>query len=223
MQRYRTPFSAMYWREAAKETHNTTMWLFAALVTAMRIALKAVRIPLMQDLFITFGFLPNALGSMVYGPVLALLSAIVSDTVGALAFPVGPYFPPFALVEIMGSVIFAMFLYRAPVKIWRVAASKLTVSVLCNLFLTPIFLSWMSGNAAKIIVLPRIAKNVAMFPLESVMLVLLIDALLPALRRLGLVPQERARLSLTACHFIMLGGMTAIAAACVFAYVRLSF
>ena len=221
MQAFCSPFSRAYWHAATSELKNVRMWVFAALITAIRIALKSVRIPIMENLYITAGFLPNALGSMIYGPVLAILSAIISDTLGALLFPVGAYFPPFALVEISGSLIFALFLYRAPISVFRVAASKFSVNLICNILLTPIFLAMMQGKAAVLTSLPRIAKNVLLFPLEAVMLTLLLDAMLPALKSLHLIPPGQARLTLTRRHFVMLGLLLVIAAASVYLYYRL--
>lgn len=218
MQTFRTPFSRAYWRLATLELKNTRMWILAALITAIRIALKSVRIPIMENLYITMGFLPNALGSLIYGPILAILSAIVSDTLGALLFPVGAYFPPFALVEIMGSLIFALFLYRAPITIWRVAASKLCVNIICNILLTPIFLSWMGGTALALLSTPRIIKNMVLFPVEAILLTLLIDAMLPALKQLHLIPIEQVKLTLTPRHFVMLGVMFVLSAFVLFVF-----
>lgn len=220
MQTFRSPFSRAYWRCAMAETRNVRMWVFAAMITAIRIALKSVRIPIMENLYLSIGFLPNAVGSMIYGPVLAVLSAIVSDTLGALLFPIGAYFPPFALVEISGSLLFALFLYRAPVAIWRVALSKLSVNLVCNVLLTPIFLGMMQGSAVVITSLPRIIKNVALFPVEAALLVVLIDAMLPALKQLRLIPSDQLRLTFTRKHFFMLGVLLVLAAVCVYLYYR---
>lgn len=220
MQTFRTPFSRAYWRAALSEMQDVRMWVLAALITAIRIALKSVRIPIMENLVISVGFLPNALGSLIYGPVLGLLSGLVSDTLGALLFPIGAYFPPFALVEMLGSFLFALFLYRAPVGVWRIALSKLSVNVLCNIVLTPLMLSWMQGKAAVLTNLPRIIKNVALFPVEAVLLVLLIDAMLPALKRMRLIPEAQGHIRLTAQHYVMLGLLVLVAAAFVYLYYR---
>ena len=221
MQTFRTPFSRAYWRAATTELKDPHMWVLAALLIAVRIALKSVRIPLMENLYIGVGFLPNALGSMIYGPALALLAGFVSDTLGALLFPVGAYFPPFAVVEILGSLLFALFLYRAPVTIFRVAASKLSVNVLCNILLTPLLLAWMQGQAAILTSLPRIAKNLLLFPLESVLLVVLLNAMLSPLKRMELIPSQQARMNLTARHFIMFALLLVIAIAAVGIYYRI--
>lgn len=221
MQTFRTPFSRAYWRTATAELKNVRMWIFAALITAMRIAVKSLRIPIMENLNITIGFLPNALGSMIYGPVLAILSGLISDTFGALLFPSGAYFPPFALVEISGSLLFALFLYRAPLSVLRISLSKLTVNIFCNIILTPVFLSWMQGSAARILSLPRIAKNVLLFPLEAALLALLIGAMLPALKRMRLIPDGQADIKLTAKHYVMLGILFALAVIFVYVYYRM--
>lgn len=220
MQTFRMPFSRAYWRTAAGELKSPRMWVPAALLVAIRIALKSVRIPLMENLYISVGFLPNALGSMIYGPVLALLTGFISDTLGALLFPVGAYFPPFAVVEVLGSLLFALFLYRAPVTVWRVAASKLSVNVVFNILLTPLLLAWMQGQAAILTSLPRIAKNLLLFPLESVLLAVLLNAMLIPLKRMGLIPPEQARMTLTARHFLMFALLLVVAAATVYIYYR---
>lgn len=164
MQFFVTPFSRAYWRTAARELKSTRMLSLAALVIALRVALKSVVIPVGESLYISVAFLPNALGSMVYGPVVALIGGAASDVLGALLFPKGPFFPPFTLVEMLGSLLFALFLYRAPLRFWRIALSKLSVNLFCNILLTPLFLAWMYGRAVVLTSLPRIAKNVLLFP-----------------------------------------------------------
>ena len=76
---FRTPFSADYWRQAFSELKNTRALVFAALILALRIAMKPLKIPIAADVNITFGFVVNALGAAVYGPVVALLSAALQS------------------------------------------------------------------------------------------------------------------------------------------------
>ena len=90
---FKTPFSKDYWRLAFSEMRNPRTLVFAALVLALRIAVKPLSITLAGDLTEGIGFIINAFGSMVYGPVVALLSGALSDTLGFLVFPSGVYFP----------------------------------------------------------------------------------------------------------------------------------
>ena len=91
---YPHPFSKAYWRDAAAELKDTRMLVVAALLTALRIALKPLAIPLGPQLSIQTAMLATALGAMVYGPVMAIPAAIISDTIGFLIYPTGDYFFP---------------------------------------------------------------------------------------------------------------------------------
>jgi len=183
MKRSLTPFTRDYWKHAANELKDTRMLVFAALIVALRVAVKSMRIPIAQDLHIMIEFLPTALGSMVYGPIVALLSGAVSDVVGVLLFPAGPYFPPFTLLAMLSSLLFALFFYRAPVTLVRSILSKASVNLLCNIILTPIILSWMRGRAAFVMEIPRIIKNIILLPIEVIALYMVLRAMWPPLRR----------------------------------------
>ena len=46
---FRTPFSAEYWLQAFGELKNTRSLVFAALILALRIAMKPLKIPVAAD------------------------------------------------------------------------------------------------------------------------------------------------------------------------------
>lgn len=86
-------FSKEYWRLAAENFFKSKMLVFAALICALRIAVKSLRVTIVpQTLYLTFDPYVNALGSLVYGPLVGLAVGAVSDTIGALLFPSGAYF-----------------------------------------------------------------------------------------------------------------------------------
>lgn len=220
MHQFRTPFSLAYWRLAAAELKNVRILVWAALIVALRVVVKSFSIPVFENLYVSISFLPNALGSMVYGPVVALLTGIVSDLFGALLFPTGAYFPPFMLVEMLGSLLFALFLYRMPLKFWRIAVSKLSVNLLCNLLLTPIFLAWMYGRGAVLASAERIVKNLLLFPFETLLLTLFLGAMIPVLRRMGLANGGQTAVKLSARHIALLAALFVVSAAAIAAYYR---
>lgn len=217
-----TPFSKAYWRQAASEFRSLKMLLFAALVVALRVALKSVSIPIAADLRIGVGFFVNAFGAMIYGPVVAAAGAAVSDTLGALLFPSGPYFPLFLLTEIAGSVIFALFLYSTRVTALRVILSRFCIDFFVNIVLnTPVMMAYYSimlGKSYKVFHWPRIVKNLAMFPIESVLLILFLRAVIPAVKPLGSVPGDLSQLRFTRKNIILLAVFTVIGVAAVILY-----
>lgn len=187
---YATPFSRAYWRDAAGELKNVRILVFAALMIALRVALKSLGIPIAADLRINIAFFINAFGAMVFGPVVAILCAAISDTLGCLLFPVGPYFFPFVFIEIAGSLIFALFLYRTKLTASRVILSRFCICFFVNILLnTPVmwlYYKLVLGKSYLLFQVPRIVKNLALFPLESVLLILFLRLTAPLSRRMGL-------------------------------------
>ena len=92
---YPHPFSKAYWKQAASEFKKTNVLIFAALMIALRVVLKSLAIPIAADLKINIAFFINAYGAMVFGPVVAIVAAAISDTLGCILFPSGAYFFPF--------------------------------------------------------------------------------------------------------------------------------
>lgn len=188
---FKTPFCREYWRAAAGEFKKPRMLIFAALMIALRVALKSLSIPIAADLRINVAFFINAFGAMVFGPVVAIPAAAISDTLGCLLFPTGPYFFPFVFTEIAGSMIFALFFYRAELTARRVILSRFCIDFFVNVALnTPVmwlYYRMVMGKNYAIFDLLRVVKNLVMFPIESVLLILFFRAVVPAARSMGYV------------------------------------
>ena len=221
---FRSPFSRAYWRAAAGEFRSLKMLVFAALVVALRVALKSVSIPIAADLRIGVGFFVNAFGSMVYGPVVAIAAAAVSDTLGALLFPTGAYFFPFIFTEIAGSLIFALFLYRARITALRVILSRFCIDFFVNIVLqTPIMMAYyqiMLGKSYRIFHLPRIIKNLVMFPVESVLLILFLRLVIRPMEQAGVLPRGMDQMTFTRKNVTVLAGLTLVGVAVLLLYLR---
>ena len=159
---YPHPFSRAYWRDAASEFRDVRILIFAALIIALRLVLKSVKIPVGPSLNINVQFFVNALGSMAFGPVVAIIAAAITDTLGVLLFPQGPYFFPYIFTEIAGSLLFSLFFYRARITIPRVVLARFSVNFLVNLVIqTPINVAYnriFYSRAYTWFEIPRIVK-----------------------------------------------------------------
>ena len=94
-------FSAAYFKEAAQSFKSVKMLAFASLIVAMRVAVKFVTVPLAAGLELSLDCYVNSLGAIVYGPLMGLLVGAVSDTLGCIIHPTGPYFFPFIFTEML--------------------------------------------------------------------------------------------------------------------------
>ena len=193
---YPHPFSKAYWRDAAAELKDIKMLVVTALMIALRIALKPFAIYIGPQMAIQTATLATALGAMIFGPVVAIPAAIISDTVGFMIYPTGDYFLPFVLTEIASTMFYALFLYRAKVTPTRVMLSRFCICFFVNVVMQQFIYAWWYayiGNPEQakesilgMMTLARILKNLAMFPIESVVLTLFLKFLLPVTRRAGL-------------------------------------
>ena len=221
------PFSRAYWRTALAEFRNTRVLIFAALMIALRVIFKAVSIPIGMDLRINTAFLINAFGAMVFGPVVAIAAAAITDTLGCLLFPTGPYFFPFIFQEIASSLIFALFLYRTDLTAKKVILSRFCINFFVNIVLsTPIMMLYYQMVLGKYYApfdLMRILKNLVLFPFESVVLILFLSLTVPRLKPLGFQVGSTAGLKLTKkliplLCVLVLTGAVAVGGYCWYAY-----
>ena len=192
-------FSRGYWREATRQLKDVRMITIAALIVALRIAVKFLKIEIAPGLNISLDGYVNSLGSLIYGPVMGLVVGAISDTLGCLVTGrMGEYFPPFMLVEMSSSFIFALFFWRRKINVRTTLGAKFTVNLVSNIILTSIFNKWMyflyygleKAQAYNIINGARIVKNLVLFPLEATIIVMVLTVALPVLARLKLVDRN---------------------------------
>lgn len=180
-----------YWRKALRHLSDVRMLAIAGMLAALRIVLESyLYIPLGPNLEFSLAYLPNALGAMIYGPAVALVSGAVTDLASWLLVSKGPFFPLFTLLEMFTSTVYALFLYRRKLSAVRCIAVKGFLNLVSNVLLTSLFLSLMYGKAVSVYMAGRIVKNLALFIPEGLLLFGFLRAMQPALRAMGLVPKN---------------------------------
>ncbi len=232
---YPHPFSKAYWHDAAQELKDTKMLVIAALMIALRVSMKWTVIPLAPNLNINIGApLINAMGAMIFGPVVAALAACVSDFAGYLLFPQGGvYFLPYMFVEVAGSVLFALFFYRARVTVTRVILARFSMDLFVNIILNSFVSMWyyaaILGKSYTFMILPAVIKNLGMFPIEAFLLTLFLSVVIPITRRMKLTyapvsdgTEEKhpagSELKFDKKHLALLLALFAIGVSCVVGY-----
>lgn len=190
---YRTPFSAAYWREALADFRKLRTLVFAALMVAACIALAQVpAIPINESLRVTWGFLARSVCALVGGPVTALVFGFVEDTLSFIVHPTGAYFPGYTLTTMLGTLVYALFLYRARVTVLRIFLAKLATNAM-NVVLGSLWSAILYSKGYLYYMSASLVKNTLMLPVQTMMLVLLFSALLPILHRAGLLPDQGGR------------------------------
>ena len=211
-------FTKEYWKTAAKELKSLKRLAFAALVCALTVALDGLaRIPLIPgSLEIKCTFIIIALGCAVYGPVAAVLIAIVVDTMSFFLFSTGfAYFPGYMITEIVVSLFYCFFLYRRKITVYRLFFAKVCTNFLAHLLLNSLWSSLLMGKGYLYYFWNSLIKNTLLLPFEVLLLAVFFGAVLPFFSRMGLLPahssEELSRLSLragglTVLSLLMIGG-----------------
>ena len=217
---YKTPFSKGYWRDAAAQLFDVRILCIAAIMIAIRVALKPLQIDIAPSLSIQIGFFINALSAAIIGPVVASIGAFVSDTLGV--FVAGdPWIPIFAVVEIAGSLIFSLMLWRTKFSASRIILSRFFVVLVCNIALNPllIYLTYNSaGKAYSYYLISGSVKNAALFPAEAILLVLFFGLLVPVMVKVKIIPSMETKPELHKKHIVLIAGLLIASAVSVGAY-----
>ena len=165
---------------------------FAALMIAMCLVLSAVpSVPLFGGAKVTWGYLARATCALVCGPVLGVVFGLAEDLLSFILTGGGgyPFFPGYTLTTMLGVLLYALFFYRARLTVRRIFWAKLFTNVL-NVTLGALWMAILSGKAWYVTAGGSAIKNLIMLPVQTLLLVMLFTALLPALRRAGLVPDQ---------------------------------
>ena len=128
-------FSRTDWSYALQELKKPRCLTLGALVTALSIALGSFYLVVGINLRVYVTFIVKSLGCAVYGPIVGAIVAFLSDTIGFLLFPSGPYFPGYLLNEILAVGIYSLFLYRERFHWLRALAAKALINYLINVLL----------------------------------------------------------------------------------------
>ncbi len=215
---------AGYWKRAARNFKSSKMLAFAALICALRIVVKLFSIQLAPGLRLTFDCYVNAIGSLIYGPLVGLGVGALSDSIGYLVNPSGAYFPPFMLVEMLSSFIFGLFFWGRKITATKAVVAKFTVNLVCNIIFTSLFTKWMAelgmmGTEYYFFDAARIVKNLVLFPLEGTLICFILNAFMPALKRMRIVSSDETKIPFRKKDVILLIVLFALSVALVLFYV----
>lgn len=219
---FKHPFSKAYWVQAASEFKKTKVLVFAALMIALRVVLKMVSIPIGVDMRINTAFIVNAFGASVFGPVVAIVAAAITDTLGCILFPTGIYFFPFILIEIAGSLFYALCFYRAEISFKRIILAtcliNFGVNIIINTPLMMLYYDLIMGKYYAPFDMIRIIKNLVEITPECIILMLVFRAVIPSVRRLGFVTGGIEKLRFTKRYMILLVALVLIGAVSIFCF-----
>ena len=174
-----------------REFFSTDVFSIRAVVTmAVLLAIRTILgLPLLTIYIgpgfklITFAYVTDAITAMFFGPIAGIAFGFTGDFLGFLANSGvgGPYFPGFAISEIVTCFLFACFFFKRKITWPRVITVWLLNLVIVLLGLNSLWLILMYGmSAGEVFALARVVNNAVQSPVH----ILILYFLLTRVRRL---------------------------------------
>lgn len=146
----------------------------ASMLMALKAILAQFTYKVSNLLEIGFSSVVSGVCGMYYGPVLSAFIGFIADHIEFMLRPSGPYFPGFAINEMVIGFIYGCFFYKKTITFKRVLVAQLLVTICVNLVLTPIWLSILYGNTFWAIWIGRLAAQCIRFPIDLCILYFLL-------------------------------------------------
>lgn len=163
--------------DSAREFKSVRTIALCGLFAALAFILESFSIQVTTYIKIGFSGIPNEVVDFLFGPVLGCVFAAVMDVLKWIVHPTGAYFFGYTLNAFLAGLIYGSFFYKKPIRLWRILAAKLLVALFINVGLGTLWSSMMYGNAFWAILPTRFIKNMIMWPVNSLVLYLILKVL----------------------------------------------
>jgi ECF transporter S component (folate family) len=150
---------------------KTRVVVFLGLLISMDVILTHL-VPVIQwqTIRVSFGFLPESFSSMLFGPLIGGIGAVLGDLLGMLVAPKGPFFPGFTFSALLTGVIYGIFLYKKPKTILNISLAVVFTTLLVDFGLNTYWLTILYGKGFFVILPGRIIKSLVMLPVQISMI-----------------------------------------------------
>lgn len=191
---YLSVFSCAYWKGAVREFKSIRKLTFAALMIAASVIISSLFIPVGENLLIYFSYLANAVLCLVCGPVVGVSAGFIVDMVDYFLHPLGGFFPGYTLSTMLEFLVFALLLYRCRVTVTRIVLARLIINIFINVGLGSLWSAMLYGKAYYYYLAKGVVKNLIMLPIEVILLLIILRAVMPLLARKGFIPKPKGRI-----------------------------
>lgn len=161
--------------DSRKELRKTSTLTISAVLIGLSVVMSFFTFIPNQYMKIGFSSLPVAVIGMLFGPLVSGLAAGIVDILAYLLKPTGPYFPGFTFDKILMGVFFGLFLYHRKPSLKNVIIVRLLVTGIVNLGFNTLWLCVLYGQALVVIFPARVVKNLAVFPIEVLLLYVIVQ------------------------------------------------
>lgn len=186
--------------DSAKSLKDLRTLTTTGMLLALAVAIRSLAIQVTLDLRIVFTFLPICVIAMLYGPVICGMSTFALDLIGFIIDNKSArgYSIELALVVLFSGILYGIFLYKKDISsvsiknVLSIIAARGSVILFCNIILNSYFIYHLYINKDFSVVsffgnsdlrhafitwlTPRLTKNLVQFPVDVVLLFIVLPA-----------------------------------------------
>lgn len=117
---------------------------------------------------IGFTFLTVMLAAYLFGPLGAAIVGGLGDAIGALLFPIAPFFPGFTLTAVITGLMYSAFI-NPKTNLVKIIIGVIVTELLCSGIMNTFWISYMYGSDFKALFITRLTTQmIAMCVVEIV-------------------------------------------------------
>ncbi len=164
-------------KESAKEFKSVINTAVCGLMAALAIVLGLVAsIDIGPYIRIGFSGIPNRIVEYMFGPVVGVIFGGALDVLKFIAKPTGPFFFGFTFDAMLSGFIYGSFYYKKKVSIVRILIAEFLVKLIVNCGFNTLWISILYGKGFLVLLPARLLKNLIMWPIDSIILLLVFTA-----------------------------------------------
>jgi ECF transporter S component (folate family) len=180
-----------FWSSSANNLKSVKYLAIMAIFIALKTIMSGIYIPVAENLRIGISFTVVALEASIIGPVAGMLSGAITDIVGFMMFPSGPFFAGYTLSAVVNLLLYSLFLYRQKITILKLFMAKFSVSLISNVMLGSLWSAMLYSKGYIYYLTNSVIKNTILLPIEVIVLVLIFNLMIPILEKRKLItPQD---------------------------------
>ncbi len=149
---------------------KTRRLVISAMLLAIATIMGFLKIPVNQFIEFRFAYLPISCAGYLFGPAVGAAVGALSDILGYVVKPTGPYFPGFTLSSAISGIIYGLWLHKRKLTFPRALGAQATHAALISFLLNPLWLCLLYGRGFLAVLAARAVKTLIMLPIEAAIL-----------------------------------------------------
>ena len=190
-------FTKEYWKSSLSHFYNVKSICMMGIFTALMTVVGGIcsLLPPIAGRTISLIFLFWPLLGILFGPIGASIVALIVDILMYFIFPTGyPFYLGYTLAEMLIAFVSGLVFYKSKISILKLVLFEGFVDIIVHVGIESFFMNdimqWHLGEAFNTYLLNGLIKNLILWPIEVLILIGLLSALLPAFHSLKIIDEE---------------------------------